>query len=144
MGEWMSKGPAHGQAPMTQLHLRHERQSTQTAHFLVDGRPVCASLQVMGKPLLAPFKCSWMPLRAWDKKCGLCLRLEEHMKKHRWTTEPNSNGRRTCINEGCFAWIDGTMDDGKPNNCPSPNSCIHGFPACNDCVAHDTMLHMSS
>lgn len=82
MGEWMSKGPAYGQAPMTRLVLRHDRHSTQTAHLIVEGRPACASMTMLdGKtPVLAPFKCSWVPLREQDKKCGYCRRLEAKLE----------------------------------------------------------------
>ena len=78
MGEWMSKGPADGQGAMTAYTLRAERHSQQTAHIIADGRPACASLTKLDgtTPMLAPFKCSWVALHPYDKKCGYCGRIE--------------------------------------------------------------------
>jgi hypothetical protein len=78
MGEWMSKGPADGQGAMTAYTLRAERHSQQTAHLIVNGRPACANLTRLDgtTPALAPFKCSWVTLHPYDKKCGYCRRIE--------------------------------------------------------------------
>jgi hypothetical protein len=74
---WLSKGQAEGQSPMTSFTLRPSTQATSTAHYVVDGAPLCAALKRKdGVPLLRHFKCSWVPLRAFDRKCGYCRRLE--------------------------------------------------------------------
>jgi hypothetical protein len=62
---------------MTAFGVRLGTQSTNTAHYVVDGAPLCAALKRKdGVPLLQHFKCSWVPLRSFDRKCGYCRRLE--------------------------------------------------------------------
>lgn len=75
---WRSKGPADGQAAKTAVTVRPGTQCAGTAHYVVDGAPVCAALKMKDgvTPMLAPFKCSWVELRWRDRKCGYCRRLE--------------------------------------------------------------------
>jgi hypothetical protein len=72
-GAWMSKAPSEASAPMTNLVLAGN--ATGTAHFVVNGKPLCAS-QVLrdGRPMFAPFLCGWRELRTYDRKCKYCER----------------------------------------------------------------------
>ena len=77
---WMSKLPGR-RNPGSAYALRPGRGSVQTAHFVRDGAPLCASARLNnGEPTLSQFKVDWGPLVAFDKKCRLCefaLRREE-------------------------------------------------------------------
>jgi hypothetical protein len=72
---WMSKGPSDRQTPMTNHVVRAGTQCTGTAHFVRDGRTLCADARRGdGTFILGPFLCSWLPLRSFDKRCKLCAR----------------------------------------------------------------------
>jgi hypothetical protein len=61
-GAWMSKGDTGQSAG-----------ATQTAHFVDDGAPLCAkAVNNNGTRTLAPFLCTWVPLRDFDRKCQVC------------------------------------------------------------------------
>lgn len=48
----------------------------RTAHYVEDGRPVCAALaDRSGEPLLAEFKRRFTALRAGERRCYLCRRV---------------------------------------------------------------------
>ena len=59
-GSWMSKVGWHG-----------------CAHFVLrDGTTACSHLVGLDKkPLLAPFRCHFVPMRPYDHLCGHCKRL---------------------------------------------------------------------
>lgn len=71
-GAWLSKAPsAH-----TATTRRIVASARNTAHYVVDGRPVCEAVEYRNGPALSPFKIAgWVPLRVWDKKCTLCGRV---------------------------------------------------------------------
>lgn len=65
---WMSKGPSTESAPASNYMRRDGTGCVLKAHFVVDGHSLCTEQ-------LAPFLCTWVELRAIDRKCGLCRRM---------------------------------------------------------------------
>jgi len=75
-GAWMSKGPSKRQAPRVRALLQLDAPTTGTAHFVVKGKTLCSAMKLAnGTPRLAPFLCSWVPIRGIDKRCGYCARM---------------------------------------------------------------------
>jgi hypothetical protein len=67
---WRSKGP--GDYSPTSLR---SPGSTGIAHYILDGQPACGNMTFRdGRQALHPFKCSWVDLRHFDRKCTMCAR----------------------------------------------------------------------
>lgn len=71
---WMSKGPSAKLGAQSNYYLRVERGSVQTAHFVEGGEPICSREKKADgvTPLLAAFKCGWVPLAPQDRSCAIC------------------------------------------------------------------------
>jgi len=71
----MSKGPSAEAAAFTSHLRRPDTNAVGNAHYIVDGVPLCASRVLLdGRPALAPFLCTWVEERAFDRRCRYCRR----------------------------------------------------------------------
>lgn len=71
---WMSKGPADVASVLTNIQRREGTGCTGVAHLIdSDGKPLCS------RPLFV-FRCTWVALRPFDKKCGLCRRIHDGLE----------------------------------------------------------------
>ena len=85
-GAWMSKGPGTRAPGGSRRCVRPGTQCTQTAHFIVDGAPLCAQAVTLdGRPRFAPFLSSWVELRSFDRRCKICSEMIASSTAHRRT-----------------------------------------------------------